>query len=128
MATIFIEYFYWHFAIAPFGILRIMENYMNAYWHRFLITQHLKTLFAPWHRQNPSDLGGRKKTLSDKIMDQIIDLYIRLIAAGVRLLIIIIGLLWQVILLALFTLLFVVWVSWPIACIYLISKGLAMIT
>ncbi|OGN08673.1 MAG: hypothetical protein A3J46_01690 [Candidatus Yanofskybacteria bacterium RIFCSPHIGHO2_02_FULL_41_11] len=128
MARIFVEYFYWHFAVAPFEILRIMENYMNAYWHRFLVIQHLKTLFAPWHRQNPSDLGTKKKTSADKIIDRVIDLYIRLVAAGIRLLIIIVGLLWQIILLALFILLFTIWVSWPIVGVYLISIGLVIIT
>ena len=127
MDRIFIGYFYWHFTVAPFEILRIMRNYLNAYWHRFLITQHLRTLFSPWHRRNPSELGNKKKTFTDKIIDLIIDLYIRLIAAGARTAIIVIGLLWQAVLLIIFMFLFVFWIVWPIAGAYLISKGLAMI-
>jgi hypothetical protein len=91
-----------------------------------LITQHLRTLFSPWHRQNPSDFGNKNKIFADKIIDFIIDSYIRLITAGARTVIIVIGLLWQIVLLSIFMLLFVFWIVWPIVCVYLISKGLAM--
>src|SRR3989344_7064780 len=109
MVTIFLEYFYWHYTVAPFEILQIMRDYLKANWHRFLIVQHFKTLFAPWHRQNPSDFGSKNKTFGDKILDKIADLYIRLIAALIRLLIISAGLIWQFILLIFFLLLFVAW-------------------
>lgn len=127
MVTIFLEYFYWHFAIAPFEILKMMKNYMKAARHQFLITQHLRTLFAPWHRQNPSDFGKKNRTLGDKILDSLVDFYIRLIAAGVRLTIIIMGLLWQLALFILFILLFVFWLSWPVIAVYMIINGLHII-
>src|SRR3989344_6107115 len=82
MVTIFIEYFYWHFGVAPFEIFKIMKNYQIAVWHKFLIARHFQTLFSPWHRQNASDFWSRKKTFVDKISNVVIDTYIRLIAAG----------------------------------------------
>lgn len=127
MLTIFLEYFYWHYTIAPFEILRIMQNYLKANWHRFLIVQHLKTLFAPWHRQNPSDFGAKSKTFGDKIMDRVVDLYIRLIAAFIRLTIIAMGLIMQALIGVSFIILFVIWLGWPVVSIYFILKGLIMV-
>lgn len=127
MVTIFLEYFYWHYSIAPREILKIMQNYLKANWHRFLITKHLQTLFAPWHRQNPSDFGKRELTFADRILNSITDFYIRLIAAGIRLSIIISGLAWQVVILIVFLTLFVVWLIWPIIVGYSIARGLRLV-
>jgi len=127
MITVFIEYFYWHYGVAPSGILHIMQNYLKANWHRFLIVQHFKTLFAPWHRQNPSDFGNRNKTFGDKIMDKVADIYIRLIAAFIRLTIIFAGLIWQLILCIIFLSLLVMWLVWPAIVIYSIGKGLSLV-
>ena len=128
MVTIFLEYFYWHYTIAPFEILRIMQNYLKSNLHRFLIVQHLRTLFAPWHRQNPSDFGSKNKTFGDKIMDRVADLYIRLIAAFIRLMIVSAGLIWQLVLLVFFLILFVVWLVWPAIAIYLVIKGVFLVS
>lgn len=122
------DYLYWHFAVAPFEILRIMKNYQVASWYKFLITQHFRTLFSPWHRQNPSDFGPRSRTFGDKILDAITDLYIRLIAACVRLTIIFAGLLFQVFVLVAFVVLFVTWLAWPAIAIFLILKGFNIVT
>jgi hypothetical protein len=124
MAIIFLEYFYWHYTIAPFEILKIMNNYLKASRHQFLLIQHLKTLLAPWHRQNPSDFGPKNKAFTDKILDSIADLYIRLIAAGIRLLIVLMGLVWQLVLLVAFLLLFIAWITWPLMAVYLFVGGI----
>lgn len=127
MVTIFLEYFYWHYTIAPFEILKIMNNYLKAARHQFLITQHLRTLFAPWHRQNPSDFGKKSRTYTDSILDFLADIYIRLIAAGIRLVIIFCGFIWQILLFIFFILLFIFWLSWPAIAVYFISSGLNII-
>ena len=127
MINIFLEYFYWHFAVAPFEILRIMQNYLKANWHRFLIVQHFRTLFSPWHRQNPSDFGTKNKNFTDKILDFIVDIYIRLIAAVIRSVIILTGFLVELLTIFAFLILFVVWLVWPAIAIYSIMEGLAML-
>jgi len=124
MAGIFLGYFYWHYTIAPFEILRIMQNYLISNWHKFLIVQHFRTLFAPWHRQNPSDIGPRSKTFTDKILDVITDFYIRLIAAAIRLVIIGSGLIVELLTIVLFLIIFIAWLAWPAICVYSISSGL----
>lgn len=127
MIIIFLEYFYWHFTIAPFEILKIMNNYQIAFWHKFLIVQHFRTLFSPWHRQNPSEFGTRARTFVDKILDVLVDVYIRLIAACIRLVIILTGLVAQVLIFLGFIVLFVLWLGWPVISIYLIIKGLNLV-
>src|SRR3989344_5252230 len=128
MTTIFIKYVYWHFTIAPLQIMVIMTNYLRAFWHRFLIGQHFKTLFAPWHRQEPSQLAPkRSKNFVDKILDFIADIYIRLIAATIRLSVIIAGLVTQLFIALGFTALFLVWIIWPVLAIYLIFRGLSLV-
>ena len=100
---------------------------MIARWHQFLIVQHFNTLFSPWHRQNPSDFGPRERKFTDKILDSITDLYIRLIAAVIRLTIIFMGLVVELMTLAVFLVLFVAWLAWPVVAVYMISKGLNLI-
>ena len=60
-------------------------------------------------------------------MDSLADVYIRLIAAVIRLMIIFAGLLVEMLTLAVFMLLFVVWLAWPAIAIYTISKGLILV-
>lgn len=123
MANIFFDYILWHFTIAPFEILRIMKNYLKASVHQFLIIQHFKTLFSPWHRQNPSDFGAKQKTLFDKFFDALADLYIRLIAAVIRLIIIAMGLIWGGILFIGFGILLLIWMIWPVLAVFSVIYG-----
>ncbi len=123
MMRIFLEYFYWHYAVAPFEILKIMNNYLKALWHQFLIVQHFNTLFSPWHRQNPSDIGPKANTFTDKILNSITDIYIRLIAAGIRLIIISFGLIVEGLMGILFIFLFVIWLAWPAIAVFLMIQG-----
>lgn len=100
---------------------------MTARWHQFLIVQHFNTLFSSWHRQNPSDFGPKEKNFSDKILDAAADIYIRLIAACIRVIIIFVGFITIFLTMISFLLLFVIWLGWPAIAIYLISKGLAYV-
>jgi len=127
MDTIFLDYIRWHFSVAPPEILNIMRNYMKASWHRFLIAKHLQTLFSPWHRQNPSDFGKRERTFGDKMLDALADIYIRLIAASIRSIIIVSGLIWQLVLFIAFMLLLIVWIAWPAVSVFSIIYGIELL-
>ena len=127
MVIIFIKYVYWHFTIAPREILVIMGNYTKANWHKFLIGQHFKTLFAPWHRQDPSQIGKKPSEISDIILNKIVDVYIRLVAAVIRLSVIVAGLFIEVLIFTGFLLLLAVWIIWPLVAILAVVKGLSMI-
>jgi len=100
---------------------------MKASWHRFLIAKHLQTLFSPWHRQNPSDFGKRERTFGDKMLDALADIYIRLIAASIRSIIIVSGLIWQLVLFIAFMLLLIVWIAWPAVSVFSIIYGIELL-
>lgn len=122
-----IDYFYWHYSIALAGILGVLRNYLIGTWHRFLIARHFRTLFSPWHRTKPSDVG-RPQNIGDKIMNGVIDFYIRIIAAIVRLAIILIGLAAEAVLTVIFIGLLVVWLLWPVIFVWSIARGLILIS
>jgi hypothetical protein len=119
------DYIYWHYRIAPLGILKLLKNYLIGIWHKFLIATHFKTLLAPWHRTKPSEIEATKN-LGNKILDIIIDFYIRIIAALVRLSIILLGIFTELMAIIVFILLFIFWLLWPIIFVKLVSQGLAL--
>ena len=121
-----IDYIYWHYGIAPAGILGLLRNYLTGTWHRFLIGTHAKTLLSPWHRAKPSDTGN-VLTFGNKIANAIVGFYIRIIAAIVRLIIILIGLMAELILIIVFVSLLVVWLLWPVILLLFLTKGLSFI-
>ncbi len=123
---IFADYLRWHYGEALGAILTIQKNYVIAIWHRFLISQHFRTLFSPWHRRQPSDFG-KASTLSGKLLDGIVDFYIRILAAIIRLSIIVTGLLWAGIVFVSFWFLFIFWLLWPVIFILILFKGLSLI-
>jgi hypothetical protein len=120
------DYIYWHYGIAPLGILELLKNYLIGIWHKFLIATHFKTLLAPWHRTKPSEIETAKK-LGDKILDFIIDFYIRIIAVLVRLSIILLGLFTEFMAIIVFIFLFIFWLLWPVIFVILVGQGLALI-
>lgn len=123
---ILIDYFYWHYSIAPLGILGLLKNYLIGIWHRFLIATHFKTLLAPWHRARPSELGAAR-TFGDRIANGIVDFYIRIIAAIIRLIIILTGLIFELAIVAAFAALMIVWLLWPVIFVWSVSRGLALL-
>jgi hypothetical protein len=124
MALIFIDYIAWYFLVAPRDIASIAGNYIRSSWVAFMIPGHLKTLFSPWHRRDPSQLlDVNERTMVDKVLYVIADFYIRLIAAALRSVIIVTGLLWQILLSCFFFTLIVAWLIWPVIAIILFIKG-----
>ena len=121
--SIFFDYLYWHYFVAPKGILGLLRNYTIGAWHQFLVGRHFRTLFSPWHRVQPSDIG-EKKTIGDKIMNGIIDFYIRILAAIVRSTIIISGLVYEVVLIIAFTALYIIWLLWPVIVLIMVARGI----
>lgn len=117
------DYIYWHYVIAVRGIFSAFRNYLTGNWHRFLISRHFRTLFSPWHRVKPSDIG-KAKTLGDKMGDKLADGYTRLLAAFVRTLIILTGLLYEAGTVFVFVCLIIVWLAWPAVFVILLTKGL----
>ena len=118
-----LDYIYWHYGIAPAKIFGLLHNYLIATWHRFLIGTHAKTMLSPWHRTRPSDVGTTQ-TFEDKIANAIVDFYIRIVAAFIRLIIIVIGLMAEFILIIVFLTLLIVWFLWPVVLFLFLINGI----
>lgn len=118
------DYISWHYSVALSGILGLLRNYLIGTWHRFMIGQHFKTLFSPWHRSRVSNIGATL-TFGDRISNAVVDFYIRILAAVIRLSIILTGLVTEAILIVAFAALFIIWLLWPAIFIFSLIKGLA---
>lgn len=121
-----LDYINWHYGVAPANILGLLRNYLIATWHRFLIGTHARTLLSPWHRARPSDINA-SGSFGDRLANGIVNFYIRIIAAIIRLVIILIGLATELILIIAFTALLMLWLLWPVIFIFLVSRGLALV-
>ena len=126
--SILIQYVFWYYLVAPGSIVKIARNYIVSTWHRFYIVNHLKTLFVPWHRLN---VEVSLKTLGEKIVlgiaNKIADLYLLLVAAVVRLLVVTIGLVAELVIFAIFSLFLIFWIAGPIIFFGLIILGTTQI-
>lgn len=128
MVAIVFNYVIWHFSTAIKDLGKLMTNYIVAVWQRFLITQHFKTLFAPWHRRQPSDVHNKVSIQPDNsFLNFVADLYIRILAAFARATVIFVGLIVELVVIYVFFVIIVVWVTWPLLVIRLVSKGITLI-
>ena len=123
---LFVDYILWHYSVAPRQILVLLKNFSRATWHKFMIVQHFKTLFAPWHRMLANYMFP-PKNFADKLGNWVVDMYIRLIAALIRSTIILTGLAVQAIAVIFFITLFIVWLLWPLVFLALLSRGFHLI-
>ncbi|MEX0869942.1 MAG: hypothetical protein WDZ39_00760 [Candidatus Spechtbacterales bacterium] len=123
---IFLDYFWWHYLIAPKQILTLLKNYSIAIWHKFLIKQHLRTLFAPWHKMQAQFLWP-SQNFADKLGNFAVDVFVRTVAALIRSTIIITGLVMQVIAVAFFGALLIFWALWPLVFLMMVLRGVVLI-
>jgi len=123
---IFIDYIIWHYITAPREILVLLKNYSFAVWHKFFIVQHARTLFAPWHQLNARYMFPPQNP-ADRLANFLVDVYIRILAAGIRLTIIVVGLATQVFVLVFFVSLLFIWLLWPALFITVTARGFGLI-
>lgn len=123
---VFVNYLLWHYSTAPGQIVILLKDFSIATWHKFLILQHLRTLFAPWHRFSSKELFGAK-SFGDKVGNWIFDIFTRFLAALIRLSVITMGLAVQVAVVIFFIVLFAVWAFWPVVVVAFIGRGVSLI-
>lgn len=125
------EYVWWHYAIAPLNIVRIARDYLAAVRHKFFISRHLRTLFAPWHRVRAQDIAQEAHTLGESVENAIgtvvADVFFRLIAASIRTTIIVLGLAVEALTFAAFIALFLVWLAWPVLALVSVGAGIILL-
>lgn len=120
------DYFWWHYIVAPINILEIAKNYSTAVWNKFLIWQHARTLFSPWHRMQAKYMFPAQGFL-DRIGNFFFEIFIRFIAAFLRSVIIVFGLLAQATAVIIFAAILFVWLAWPFLFVIYVSRGLELI-
>ena len=118
-----VNYIKWHYSYGLRGILSVQRNYVQGSWHKFLIRQHLRTLFSPWHRVTVSQLG-KPVGIADRIFNVVIELYFRLVAGLIRMTIIIIGLFWSAFNYILFLFIYIFWLFWPVIFLIFLFEGI----
>lgn len=118
-----VDYLLWHYGQALKGILNLQENYTTGTWHRFLIAQHMRNLFAPWHRLDV----GKSQGIGDKLLNAIAGFYFRILAAFIRLSIVVAGLIWVAVEYIFFILLLILWLLWPLIALIFLIRGLVLI-
>lgn len=120
-----IIYIKWHYTTAVFKILSLAQNFFKATWHKFFIGRHLVTFLAPWHRLQAKYVF-QNEDVGDKIANIIVDIFVRFLAAGIRLSIISVGLLAEVAVIVSFVFILVAWVLWPILFFAMFTRGVSL--
>jgi len=126
MPILLISYLNWHYVIAPRQILGLLKNYAIGTWHLFFIDRHAKTLFSPWHRMRMRDVL-RPHNLYERAGNVVVDAYTRILAALIRLVIILSGLCFEIVISVFFVALFFAWLLWPMVFVLTVSKGVLLI-
>jgi len=117
----FLRYIIWHYTRA---IKDLFINWINFIWFTFnffSISLLLKTFFSPWKR-----LGEARKGFFDFTFI-IIDIIMRLFGMLLRSITIIIGMVSVCVVILAGPIALAVWIVWPIAIIYFLSKGLTIL-
>ncbi len=108
---IFAIYFWWHYGPGLKGLIQVWKNFLLFGWHYFSVGLLLSTLFSPWHRISSSrgrgfDIGRWSRAFSE-------DLIARILGAIVRSIVIILGLFFESIVLAVGAGLVFIWLTMP---------------
>ncbi len=123
------EYLAWHYGSGLRGLVRIAKNYCIAHWYRFGIGFHLRTLFYPWRRQYAEDekTDGVLMRVVMWAVGKIVDLYFRLVAAVVRLTVVLVGLVYVSLTACFFTIAILAWLLWPAVAVGSITLGVTLL-
>jgi len=110
--NIFIEWFVWQFYEMPKFLLQIWKNYLEFASNLFSFPLLLKTFFAPWHRYKwryPKFFN-----ITEFFNTLISNTFSRILGAMVRIVLIIVGILFQIFVVVTGFIIFVGWLLLPI--------------
>lgn len=109
--NIFSLWFLWQFYEMPKFLLQIWKNYLMFASNFFSVSQLLKTFFAPWRRYNwkyPANFD-----LKEFFNTLISNTFSRILGAGCRVVLIILGILSQVFVILAGLIIFIAWLFVP---------------
>lgn len=117
-----VHYVTWHYSGGVASYLSVWRNFLWFAYHFFSIPVLFRTLFSPFQKLNEE----YKRTLDLGYIAQvmIVNVLMRLVGAGARSFIILMGLVTLVVIAAVGAALFVVWLMLPLALFTLVLLGL----
>jgi len=124
MSILLVRYLRWHFGKQTRKILRGWKNFLAFGVYFFSITLLLKTLFSPWRRISWS--AGRGFDLWEQFLVLFSNLFSRLLGAMVRIPVILMGIFFELLVLAFGAGLFLLWLVLPLLLIFCFILGLIL--
>jgi len=124
--NMFSEYLFWHFVKVPKDILMAFRNFLLFNFNYFSVFFLLKTLFAPWRKYKKS--YGRGFDFKRYFETFIFNLTSRILGAIVRLIIILIGLIFEVFIFATGIIALLTWIFSFVLLIIIFYVGFNFLT
>jgi hypothetical protein len=113
--NIIVQFLIWHFLDVPKELLKAWKNYLRFYAEFFSIGHLLKTLVAPWHGLSWG--YGRGFSPARYFETIVSNGFSRTIGAMIRLLLIIIGIVFEIIVFVLGLVVIISWILLPIVLV-----------
>ncbi len=125
-SILFSHYLIWHYSIGLADLFRIVGNFLWFIWNFFSIPLLFKTLFSPWKRLSE---GKKKPGLhpDEFFGNLIVNSIMRLIGVFARLIMIVFGLVFCVLVFVSGILAIVVWLTLPVLVPFLFLLGFKLI-
>jgi len=123
--NVVLSYVYWHFMEVPVGILKGWEAFLAFGLHYFSVRLLTKTLFSPFRRY----LSVKKVPGFDAwelFQSLIFNGFSRCIGFVIRLCIVVVGLIFELVILFAGALMFFIWFILPILAVIMVMKGLTI--
>lgn len=113
-------YLLWHYTVAWVDLVRLCQNFCWFLWHFFSIGILFRTLFSPWRRLHE----GKSKDAAGVLGSVIMNLMLRAVGLGARLVTILFGLVTIILLSACFIVLLLIWPFLPLVVVALLTQGI----
>lgn len=114
--NIFVEWLYWQFYQMPKFLFGVWMNYLNFANNLFSVSSLSKTFFAPWRRYNWMYPKGFN--LTEFFNTLISNIFSRFLGAMMRTVLIIIGILFQIFVVIIGLIVFILWLILPFLAIW----------
>jgi hypothetical protein len=119
------HYFTWHYGRAYADIYHVWMNFIWFFFNFFSINLLISTLFSPWKRMGEEYPAGFD--IGRAISTWVVNILMRFVGAGTRLIVISVGLLLASITFLLGLIIFAIWTVMPIFFVALIILGISLI-
>lgn len=118
MLSLFIDYNKWHYSYALLNIFRSAREFVRFFFNLFSINLFLKSLFSPIFSTPVTDTTS--EDITDAVAFFIGGIILRVVGAMFRTMLILLGLVFSIITLIMFSVIFVLWLILPLVFVALL--------